>query len=45
MYCAIGRCASRLFDVLDFNEWLQNYLISEAQESNPEYVSFSSDMR
>ncbi|KAF8489124.1 armadillo-type protein [Gautieria morchelliformis] len=37
MYCAIGRCASRLHNVLDFDEWLQKYLVSEAQESNPDY--------
>lgn len=34
LYCAIGRCASRLKDVIPFNEWLEHSLVPEAQETN-----------
>ncbi|KAM6495766.1 Armadillo-type fold [Amanita muscaria] len=36
LYCAIGRCAQRLKDLLPFREWLQT-LASEAQSTNPNY--------
>jgi importin-11 len=36
MYCAIGRCAIRLQSAMNFDEWLQTHLISEAQASDPE---------
>ncbi|KAG6328294.1 hypothetical protein ID866_10795, partial [Astraeus odoratus] len=38
VYCAIGRCASRLQDVIPFTEWLRHYLAPEAKESNPKCV-------
>ncbi|KIM90936.1 hypothetical protein PILCRDRAFT_1173 [Piloderma croceum F 1598] len=37
LYCAIGRCASRLKDVIPFNEWLEHSLVPEARETNPNF--------
>ncbi|KAI6047441.1 ARM repeat-containing protein [Pisolithus marmoratus] len=37
IYCAIGRCASRLRDVIPFTEWMRHYLAVEAKESNPNF--------
>ncbi|KIY49344.1 ARM repeat-containing protein [Fistulina hepatica ATCC 64428] len=37
LYCALGRCAPKLQDQIDFIEWLQAALVSEAQSSNPNY--------
>src|SRR6266436_5971323 len=39
LYCAIGRCASRLKDVIPFNEWLEHSLVPEARETNPKSVT------
>ena len=35
LYCAIGRCASRMKEVIPFNEWLEHTLASEARDTNP----------
>ncbi|KAI0081841.1 ARM repeat-containing protein [Panus rudis PR-1116 ss-1] len=37
LYCAIGRCASKLDSVIPFEEWLQTNLIPEARDTNPNY--------
>ncbi|KAI6163060.1 ARM repeat-containing protein [Pisolithus thermaeus] len=37
IYCAIGRCASRLRDVIPFTEWTRHYLAVEAKERNPNF--------
>ncbi|KAG8218630.1 ARM repeat-containing protein [Butyriboletus roseoflavus] len=37
LYCAIGRCAARLHDVIPFNEWMRHKLIIEARETNPNF--------
>ncbi|KAH9947240.1 ARM repeat-containing protein [Amylocystis lapponica] len=37
LYCAIGRCASRLKDVIPFDQWLEHTLAAEARETNPSY--------
>ncbi|KAF8165214.1 armadillo-type protein [Crassisporium funariophilum] len=37
LYCAIGRCALRLKDQIDFDEWLKHSLVAEAQDTNPNY--------
>lgn len=34
LYCAVGRCATRLKDLIPFGQWLEHTLIAEAQESN-----------
>lgn len=38
LYCAFGRCASRLKDSIPFDDWLQNTLLAEASSTNPMYV-------
>jgi hypothetical protein len=35
LYCAIGRCAIRLKNVLQFDVWLQNTFFQEAHDTNP----------
>lgn len=35
LYCAIGRCAIRLKNVLQFDVWLQSTFFQEAHDSNP----------
>lgn len=46
LYCALGRCSIRLRDVIPFEKWLQETLVSEARETNQKFVnpfdSFSS---
>ncbi|KIO12672.1 hypothetical protein M404DRAFT_959382 [Pisolithus tinctorius Marx 270] len=37
IYCAIGRCATRLRDVIPFTEWMRHYLAVEAKERNPNF--------
>ncbi|KAI1796323.1 ARM repeat-containing protein [Ganoderma leucocontextum] len=37
LYCAVGRCAIRLKDTIPFEEWLENSLMAEAQETHPSY--------
>ncbi|KAH9943383.1 ARM repeat-containing protein [Epithele typhae] len=37
LYCAVGRCAIRLKDAIPFQQWLENSLVSEAQETNQNY--------
>ncbi|EPQ59406.1 ARM repeat-containing protein [Gloeophyllum trabeum ATCC 11539] len=37
VYCAIGRCAIRLKDVIPFDQWLEHTLVPESQETNPSY--------
>ncbi|KAJ6486383.1 armadillo-type protein [Mycena vitilis] len=37
LYCAIGRCASRLKTVIPFDEWLQTTLLAEATNPSPLY--------
>lgn len=34
LYCAIGRCATKLQGVIPFNEWMRHRLIVEARESD-----------
>lgn len=38
LYCALGRCAIRLKDVIPFNQWLEHTLSVEAQDTNPKCV-------
>lgn len=40
IYCAIGRCAPRLRDVIPFTEWIRHYLAAEARGTNPKYGLF-----
>ncbi|KAI0347520.1 ARM repeat-containing protein [Trametopsis cervina] len=35
MYCAIGRCATRLKGEIPFEQWLETTLVSESRERNP----------
>ncbi|KAG5716692.1 Importin-11 [Termitomyces sp. T112] len=37
IYCALGRCAGRLKDVIPFDQWLERTLAIEAQDTNPKY--------
>ncbi|KAH7916807.1 ARM repeat-containing protein [Hygrophoropsis aurantiaca] len=37
LYCAIGRCAPRLQEVIPFNEWLSHSLVHEARDTNPNF--------
>ncbi|KDQ64644.1 hypothetical protein JAAARDRAFT_187954 [Jaapia argillacea MUCL 33604] len=37
VYCAIGRCPTRLKDVIPFQQWLEHTLMAEARETNPNY--------
>ncbi|PPR07214.1 hypothetical protein CVT26_012647 [Gymnopilus dilepis] len=37
LYCAIGRCASRLKTAIDFERWMNDVFAVEARESNPNY--------
>lgn len=37
LYCAIGRCATRLREVIPFSQWLQHNLVAEARETNQNY--------
>ncbi|THH02435.1 hypothetical protein EW026_g424 [Hermanssonia centrifuga] len=37
LYCAIGRCAQRMKEVIPFDQWLENSLISETRETNTGY--------
>ncbi|KIJ70097.1 hypothetical protein HYDPIDRAFT_178457 [Hydnomerulius pinastri MD-312] len=37
LYCAIGRCATRLRDVIPFTEWMRHNLVAEARETNPNF--------
>lgn len=39
LYCAIGRCATRLHEVIPFNQWLEHSLIAEVRDTNPKLVS------
>ena len=35
LYCAIGRCATRMKEVIPFDKWLEHTLASEARNTNP----------
>lgn len=37
LYCAVGRCASRVKDVIEFEGALENIFIVEMREVNPKY--------
>ncbi|KAF8450539.1 ARM repeat-containing protein [Boletus edulis BED1] len=37
LYCAIGRCATKLRDVIPFNEWMRHKLVVEARETDPNF--------
>ncbi|EGN93009.1 hypothetical protein SERLA73DRAFT_116383 [Serpula lacrymans var. lacrymans S7.3] len=37
LYCAIGRCAPHLQEVIPFQQWLQQNLITEARETNSNF--------
>ncbi|KAH7887621.1 ARM repeat-containing protein [Phlebopus sp. FC_14] len=37
LYCAIGRCSTRLRDVIPFTEWMKHNLVAEARETNPSF--------
>lgn len=37
LYCAIGRCATHLREVIPFSQWLQHNLLAEARETNQYY--------
>jgi hypothetical protein len=39
LYCAIGRCALRLKDVIPFDEWLTSTLIPEVRSTNSRFVT------
>jgi len=36
LYCAVGRCAHKLRDQINFDEWLHSNLAAEALNNNPE---------
>ncbi|KAG6911227.1 hypothetical protein DXG01_003094 [Tephrocybe rancida] len=38
LYCALGRCAGRMKDVIPFNEWLECTLALEVQSTDPKQV-------
>ena len=40
IYCAIGRCAPRLRDAIQFTDWIRHYLAAEARDTNPKYDLF-----
>lgn len=37
LYCAIGRCAIHLREVIPFSQWIQHNLLAEARETNQYY--------
>ncbi|EIN10324.1 ARM repeat-containing protein [Punctularia strigosozonata HHB-11173 SS5] len=37
VYCAIGRCAHRLRDVIPFGQWLEQSLLPDSRDTNPNY--------
>ncbi|KAH8118388.1 ARM repeat-containing protein [Phellopilus nigrolimitatus] len=37
LYCAIGRCAIRLRNVIPFQQWVAQNLAAEARDSNPNF--------
>ncbi|KJA30164.1 hypothetical protein HYPSUDRAFT_125792 [Hypholoma sublateritium FD-334 SS-4] len=37
LYCAVGRCALRLKNVLKFDQWLQGTFFQETHDTNPTY--------
>lgn len=37
IYCAIGRCAPRLRDAIQFTDWMRHYLAAEARDTNPNF--------
>ncbi|KAG9317447.1 ARM repeat-containing protein [Chiua virens] len=37
LYCAIGRCANKVRDVIPFDEWMRHKLVVEARETNPSF--------
>ncbi|KAJ7283929.1 armadillo-type protein [Mycena rebaudengoi] len=37
LYCALGRCATKLKGRLPFEQWLQTTLVTEAQSTSPMY--------
>lgn len=39
LYCAIGRCASRMKGVIPFEEWLATDLVREVRENDPRSAS------
>ena len=36
LYCAVGRCAHKLREQIDFDEWLHSNLAAEALNDNTE---------
>ena len=38
LYCALGRCALRLKNVIPFQQWLEHTLVAEVRETNPKSV-------
>lgn len=38
LYCAIGRCASKLKDVIPWDDWLAQSLLPEAQSTDTRRV-------
>src|SRR6266511_3685372 len=41
LYCAVGRCARSLKNVIDFEAALETTFVVEAHETGPEYVRLS----
>lgn len=39
LYCAIGRCATRLKALIPFDDWLEEHLVVESQDPNPKCVN------
>ncbi|KAJ6598916.1 armadillo-type protein [Mycena vulgaris] len=37
LYCAIGRCATKLNNMIPFDQWLQTTLVAEALSTDPTY--------
>ncbi|TDL29402.1 ARM repeat-containing protein [Rickenella mellea] len=37
LYCAVGRCATRLKSVIPFDDWLEKTLVVESQDPDPNY--------
>lgn len=38
VYCAIGRCAARMSNVIPFNQWVDTILLPEVMNPNPKYA-------
>lgn len=39
LYCVIGRCAIRLKNVIPFEQWVSQNLVTEARSTDPKFVA------